>query len=119
MKKAMSFHEPPLITFLSFSSSLASNRLKAKSRQKPFYFRLNSKVGEFFNGDIYTYGLSLNYRIVPHVNMDFSYSNNKIKLPYASSNLASYSTKVEVSFNTKLFLTTFFHDQNYVPLGQK
>ena len=40
--------------------------------------------------------------------MDFSYSNNKIKLPYASSNLASYSTKVEVSFNTKLFLTTFF-----------
>ncbi|MFL3022086.1 MAG: DUF5916 domain-containing protein [Cytophagales bacterium] len=76
--------------------------------QKPFSFRLNSKVGGFFNGDIYTYGLSINYKFVPHVNMDFSYSNNKIKLPYASSNLASYSTKVEVSFNTKLFLTTFF-----------
>ena len=85
-----------------FSFDFTSNR------QKPFYFRLNSKVGGFFNGDIYTYGLSLNYRFVPHVNLDFSYSNNKIKLPYASSDLASYSTKVEVSFNTKLFLTTFF-----------
>ncbi len=78
------------------------------NRQKPFYFTLNSKVGGFFNGDIYSYGLSINYRFVPHVNIDFSYNNNKIKLPYASSDLASYSTKVEVSFNTKLFLTTFF-----------
>ena len=42
------------------------------------------------------------------MSFDFSYNSNKIKLPYASSNLDSYTSKVEVSFNTKLFLTTFF-----------
>lgn len=86
----------------SYSFDFESNR------QKPLFFRLNSKVGGFFNGNIYSYGISINYRFVPHVNIDFAYNNNKVKLPYADSDLASYSTKVEVSFNTKLFLTTFF-----------
>ena len=76
--------------------------------QRLFSFKLNSSLGEFFNGNLYNYGLSLNYRIVPFVNIDLSYSNNKILLPYANSNLSSYSSRVEVSFNTELFLTTFF-----------
>ncbi len=78
------------------------------SNQRLFSFKLNSSIGGFFNGDLYSYGLSINYRIVPYVNIDLSYNNNKILLPYANSNLSSYSSKVEVSFNTKLFLTTFF-----------
>ncbi len=76
--------------------------------QRLFSFKLNSSLGEFFNGNLYNYGVSLNYRIVPFVNIDLSYSNNKILLSYANSNLSSYSSRVEVSFNTELFLTTFF-----------
>ena len=99
------------IEYLPVNSQYKYNTISVSynsSTQRLFSFRLNSKVGGFFNGDIYTYGLSFNYRIVPFVNIDFSYNNNKIQLPYASSNLDSYTSKVEVSLNTKLFLTTFF-----------
>ena len=64
-------------------------------------------MGEFFNGNIYSYDISLNHKFVPYVNMNLSIENNKIELPYASVNLTSFSSKLDVSFNTKLFLTTY------------
>jgi len=76
--------------------------------KRRFYVRLNTVMGEFFNGNIYSYDISLNHKFVPYVNMNLSIENNKIDLPYASVNLTSFSSKLDVSFNTKLFLTTYF-----------
>ena len=76
--------------------------------KRRFFVRFNSKIGEFFSGNIFSYDLSLNHKFVPYVNINLSVENNKIDLPYSSVNLTSYSSKIEVSFNTKLFLTSYF-----------
>ena len=76
--------------------------------KRRFFIRFNSKIGEFFNGNIFSYDLSLNHKFVPYVNINLSIENNKIDLPYSSVNLTSYSSKIEVSFTTKLFLTSYF-----------
>jgi hypothetical protein len=62
------------------------------------------------NGNLLSISGNVGYRIQPYVNIDFSSTYNRIKLPspWGNNNFLLLGPKLDVTFSNKLFLTTFF-----------
>ncbi len=65
--------------------------------------------GGFFNGDRLQINSTLNYRYQPYVSlaMDFEYNRLDFPLPYNSAEFFLVSPRVDLTFTTSLFFTTF------------
>ena len=67
------------------------------------------KVGQFYNGQVQSFGLGINWRNQPHLNLRINAQINQIQLPgkYGSTRLVLIAPRIEYNFNTQLFWTTF------------
>lgn len=78
-------------------------------RRKKFSYRIEPRVGQFFNG--WRYGLSgqFTYRYQPLGAISINYNYNYINLPdpYASASLFLIGPRVDLTFSKNIFLTTF------------
>lgn len=90
-------------TYTNFEGTYNSNT------RKPFFFRLRTTLGEYFNGNLQSVGGTLNYRILPLgiISMDFNYNRIRLPEPFGSADLWLLGPRVDLTFTKKLFWTTF------------
>ncbi len=94
-----------------------SNRIGYVSNvRKPFYFAVNSRFGQYFNGSIGQGHGTLSYRFQPYgiFSVDFVYNRIRLPQPYRSSNLLLIGPKIDLSFSRSVFLTTYVQYNNQI-----
>jgi len=84
--------------------------------RKRFFFTLQTRSGQYFNGNRMNLEGNVSYRFQPHAVVSVDFSLNKINLPspYKSADLILISPKFDFTFTRKLFWTTFvqYNNQN-------
>jgi hypothetical protein len=77
--------------------------------RKRFWFFLNSRVGQYFNGKRINIGGSLNYRMQPYGNLsiDFTYNHIRLPQPYNNADLVLVGPRFDFTFSRSVFWTTF------------
>jgi len=105
----------PLPTLSDYNYSNYTFYFRSNQR-KQFYFSLNGKFGEFFNGDISTIGGSVSYKLPPYFNVSLSsqYNNLNFPQPYSSAEFFTLSSKINVSFSKDLFFSTYLQYNNQI-----
>ena len=105
----------PLPTLSDYNYSNYTFYFRSNQR-KEFYFSLNGKFGEFFNGDISTIGGSVSYKLPPYFNVSLSsqYNNLNFPQPYSSAEFFTLSSKINVSFSKDLFFSTYLQYNNQI-----
>lgn len=90
-------------TYTNFEASYNSNT------RKPFFFEVQTSMGDYFNGSLQSIGGTLSYRILPLgiVSMDFNYNRVRLPEPFGSADLWLVGPRVDLTFTKKLFWTTF------------
>jgi hypothetical protein len=77
--------------------------------RKIFYYTVNGRIGEYFNGHrqsaIGTVSLRLQPRAV--ISADFSYNRIRLPEPYNNSDLILLAPRFDFTFTRKLFFTTY------------
>lgn len=94
-----------------------SNRASFTSNvRKPFYFSLNTRWGNYFNGKIQQFQGSLNYRYQPYgiFSLDFNYNRIRLPRPYNNSDLLLIGPKIDISFTDKIFLKGIVQYNNQI-----
>ncbi len=78
-------------------------------RRKLFSYSIEPTIGKFFNGDIFSFEGSLNYRIQPYFTGSMQIRYDKINLPdpYPSAELWLVGPRLDITFNKNLFWATF------------
>lgn len=97
-------------TYTSFLAEYVSDR------RKDFYYGLESQLGEFYNGTIYSLGGSLNYRYGLLGVATFNFSYNKVFLPepYSNGTILLIGPRFDITFSKSVFLTTYFQYNNQI-----
>ena len=92
----------------SFIANFQSNT------RKRFFYTLQTRSGQYFNGYRVNLDGNISYRIQPHAVLSVDFSLNRISLPspYNSSTLELISPKFDFTFTRKLFWTTFIQYNN-------
>lgn len=88
-----------------------SNRLSFTSNQrKNFFYYINARFGEYFNGKIIQLQTTTNLRLQPYatIALDVNYTNISLPAPYSSTNLWLVGPRVDLTFTRSLFFTSFF-----------
>lgn len=88
-----------------------SNRLSFTSNQRRmFFYGINSRFGQYFNGKILQLQGNANLRIQPYalLSMDVNFTRIRLPEPYNSSDIWLIGPRLDITFNRQLFLTTFF-----------
>lgn len=77
--------------------------------RKPFNFRFEPQIGQFFNGFRATLRGSFNYRYQPFGEIALSYNYSYIDLPepYATTSLILVGPRIDFTFSKSIFLTAF------------
>lgn len=105
--------ELPAGTFYGYFST----RLNIRSNpSKHFYYNINSRLGEYFNGNIVQLQSTFNLRIIPiaTISADINYTRIKLPQPYSSSTLWLIGPRAEITFSKNLFLNSFLQYNNQV-----
>ncbi len=89
--------------YTSFGAEFRSDQ------RKQFSYGIEPQVGKFFNGDIFTFRGTLNYRIQPFFTGSLQIRYDKISLPkpFPSADLWLVGPRLDVTFNKSLFWATF------------
>lgn len=79
-----------------------------------FTYSLELTSGEFFNGNITSLEVQVNYRFQPWANFSLMNNYDKIELPdpYSSTDIILTSARAEITFNKSLFWNTFIQFTN-------
>ncbi len=79
-----------------------------------FTYSINTTIGEFFNGKIFSIGGTLAYRVQPWAQFSLNVNYDGIRLPdpHPSADLWLVTPRVDVTFNKKLFWTTIVQYSN-------
>jgi hypothetical protein len=82
--------------------------------RKKFSYIFSLAGGGFFNGSIFNYQVTANYRVQPWGNFGFNIQQATITLPekYGTSNLFLIAPRIEINFSNNLFWTTFLQYNN-------
>lgn len=94
-----------------------SNRLSFSSNpRKPFYYSINTRFGDYFNGRILQLQTTSNLRLQPYatISLDVNYTSINLPRPYNSTDLWLVGPRMDLSFSRKLFLTSFFQYNSQV-----
>ncbi|MCV6629604.1 MAG: carbohydrate binding family 9 domain-containing protein [Flavobacteriaceae bacterium] len=83
-------------------------------RRKTFSYNLRAAAGKFFNGNILNINTNMQFRIQPKIFLSMRASYNKISLPepYDTNEIWLIGPKIDVTFNKKLFWSTFVQYSN-------
>lgn len=90
--------------FASFEAEYTSDP------RKIFSWSVNPSVGEFFNGNIYSFSGGANVRVQPKflASVFFNFDRLELPQPYSSASLLIVQPRFEVTFNKSLFWSTTF-----------
>jgi hypothetical protein len=96
--------------YTSFICSLATDQ------RKKFALRLNSRVGQYFNGTRVNLDAEVNYRVQPYGSISSVMSFNRLRFPppYTSTNLILIGPKIDLTFTRSLFLSTLIQYNNQI-----
>ncbi len=77
--------------------------------RRPFFYAVNTRIGQYYNGHQFTSNLSISKRFQPFVIAELNASFNRFDMPYLNqtADLTLVGFRTEVSFTKKLFLTTY------------
>ncbi len=78
-------------------------------QRKLFSYRIEPRIGQFFNGNIFTVESSVNYRIQPYFTGSLQVRYDQIRLPnpYPDANLWLIGPRLDVTFSKSVFWATF------------
>jgi len=95
-------------TFNQFSLSYTSNNTKL------FTYNVESTIGQFYNGNQYSFGGNLGYRIQPwaQFNVAVNYDGIRMPEPHSDADLWLFTSKINVTFNKSLFWSTIIQYSN-------
>ncbi len=87
------------------------NRAQASYRSnftKLFTYELSTTAGEFFNGNAYSYGITLSHRFQPWATFSLETQYDRIRLPgdIADADFWLVTPRAEITFNRSIFWTT-------------
>ena len=82
--------------------------------QKLFSFNTQLDLGEFFNGNRYSFENRITFRIQPKVNLGLNTNFDNIALPgdYGMANILLVSPRIQYTFNRNLFWSTLIQYSN-------
>jgi hypothetical protein len=85
-------------------------------QRKRFSARLNSRIGQYFNGTRINLDAELNYRVQPYgsISSVFSYNRLRFPQPYTSRDLILIGPKIDLTFTRSLFLSTLIQYNNQI-----
>jgi Domain of unknown function (DUF5916)/Carbohydrate family 9 binding domain-like len=89
--------------YTNYSASYRSDQ------RNTFSYSISPSVGKFYNGEKYSIGTQMTWRIQPHFSGSIQINYDKINLPkpYASANIWLIGPKIDITFNKDLFWATF------------
>ena len=78
-------------------------------QRKRLFFRVNTRSGQYFNGDRINLEGSVGYRFQPlgFISMDFAYNRIILPKPHTTTSLYLLGPRFDFTFSRKVFLTTF------------
>jgi hypothetical protein len=88
-----------------------SNRLTFTSNlRKKFFYSLNTRFGQYFNGKIVQLQTTTNLRLQPYstIALDVNYTAIRLPEPYSNADLWLIGPRVDLTFTRSVFFTTFF-----------
>ena len=91
------------------------NRLSYKSNpRKNFFFALNTRFGEYFNGRVGQYQTTWSYRMHTFgiVSIDASYTRINLPTPYSKADIWLIGPRAELSFSKSVFFNAFLQYNN-------
>ena len=79
-------------------------------QRKRFFFRVNTRSGQYFNGDRLNLDGSVGYRYQPlgFTSIDFAFNRIILPEPYTTTNLYLIGPRFDFTFTRNIFLTAFF-----------
>ncbi len=82
----------------------------SSDQRKRFFFRANTRSGEYFNGHRINLDGSVGYRYQPlgFASIDFAYNRIILPEPYTTTSLYLIGPRFDFTFSKNIFLTTFF-----------
>ena len=94
--------------FYQYNGEYQSNRTNL------FTYQINTTIGQFFNGQRYSFGGRLGYRYQPWLSTSINVNYDGIRLPepYASANLWLITPRLDVTFSKTLFWSTLIQYSN-------
>ena len=105
--------ELPAFTGYYWNSTILNYQSNAR---KKFFFNVQSRIGQYFNGNRQNIDGTISYRLQPHavLSLDFSYNRIRLPKPYKSADLILLSPKFDITFSRKLFWTSYFQYNNQI-----
>ena len=84
--------------------------------RKKVFFNINGRIGEYFNGHRQNVAGTLSLRLQPRaiISLDLSYNRIRLPKPYSHSDLLVVSPRFDLTFNRKLFWTTYIQYNNQI-----
>ena len=97
-------------TYTSFVAEYRSDR------RKDFYFDLETQIGQFYNGNVFSLSGDLNYRygLLGVATLNFSYNKVSLPKPHSSGTILLIGPRFDITFTKSIFLTTFFQYNNQI-----
>jgi len=100
-------------TDFNYTSLLAEYR---SDRRKDLYYELETHIGQFYNGGVFSFSGALNFRygLLGVATLNFSYNNVSLPEPHTSGTVLLIGPKLDFTFSKKVFLSTFFQYNNQI-----
>lgn len=100
---------PPLEAGTDYTYSSIVGEFRSDRRQD-FYYLIETRLGQFYNGSIIRFDGTANYRLGRNGVASLYYSYNRINLPspYTSGTIWLLGPRFDITFTRDIFLTTFF-----------
>lgn len=86
----------------------------ASNNTNLFTYSFNTTLGQFFNGNRYSVGGNVGYRLQPwaQFSLNVNYDGIKLPNPYESANYWLITPRMDITFNKSLFFTTLAQYSN-------
>ena len=90
------------------------NLIYTSSNTNLFTYTFNTTLGEFFNGNRYSAGGTVSYRVQPYAQFSLNVNYDGIRLPepYESADLWLVTPRIDITFSKSLFWTTLVQYSN-------
>lgn len=84
--------------------------------RKPFFYNIQSRFGQYFNGTLESIQADVNYRFQPWALVQFSATYNRIRMPqgYNNADFWIVGPRADITFSKSIFWTTFIQYNNQI-----
>lgn len=84
--------------------------------RKPFFYNIQTRFGQYFNGNLQSVQADINYRFQPWALVQLSATYNRIRLPqgYNNADFWIIGPRADITFSRSMFWTTFVQYNNQI-----